>query len=119
MADLKYYDVILGKQMKLHTSMRKQYCLYHICKHYDEIINIIKEIKPEYYKTAKKTSRGRKIYVGNLFIMKKKDFFKYCKFIFDILFEFDKRNSFRSDKNVLDYMKKLFDNSTIYHYQSR
>jgi len=115
----KKHDVILTKQMNLHTSIRKQFCLNHICRHYDEMINIIKEIKPEYYKTAKRISRGRKFYIGNIFIMKKEDFFKYCNFMFDILFEFDKRNSFNSDNDVLEYMKKIYDNSTIYYYQSR
>ena len=83
------------------------------------MINIIKEIKPEYYKTAERTSKGRKFYYGNIFIMKKEDFFKYCEFVFDILFEFDRRNNFTSDEQVLDYTKKLFNISDDYIKQSR
>ena len=115
----KNYDVILNKQYHLKKSIRKQYCKIHICKNYDEILNIIKETKPEYYKTAKRTSKERKLYICNLFIMKKEDFFKYCKFMFDILFEFDKRNNLTSDDDVLNYSKNYYNNSVDFDYQSR
>ena len=113
------YNVILNKQAKLKQQMRRHYCINHICKNFDEILNIIKEIKPDYYQTAKRTSKERKFYFANIFIMKKEDFFKYCQFVFDILFEFDKRNNFSSDKDVLDYAKKFYNNSDDYNNQSR
>ena len=88
--------------------MRMQFCKYVDCKKYDEIINIIKDIKPEYYETALKVSKRNKIHYCNLFIMKKQDFLKYCKFMFDILFEFDKRNNYKSDNDLLEYFKRFF-----------
>ena len=71
------------------TRNEKQYCRYMFCKNYDEIIDIIKDIKPEYYETAFQTKKLKTIYCCNLFIMKKEDFFNYCEFMFDVLFEFD------------------------------
>ena len=60
------------------------------------------------------------MYICNLFIMKTKDFYNYCKFMFDILFEFDKRNNFTSDKEVLNYTKRLYyNNISESNYQSR
>ena len=115
----KYYDVILARPMKKTEGMKKQYCQWHICKNYDEILNIIKAIKPEYYKIALKTTQEQNIYLYNIFIMKKNDFFKYCEFIFDVLFEFDKRNNLTSDKDVLDFAKKSYNISSQYYYQSR
>ena len=115
----KNYDVILNKQIKLYTNVKKYYCINHICKHFDEIINIIKDIKPDYYSTAKRTSKERRMYNCNLFIMKKEDFFEYCKFMFDILFEFDKRNNFSSDKDVLDYLNKIYNNIEDSYIQLR
>ena len=115
----KNYDVILNKQIKLNTNVKKYYCMYHICKHFDEIINIIKEFKPDYYSTAKRTSKERRMYNCNLFIMKKEDFFEYCKFMFDILFEFDKRNNFASDKDVMDYLNKIYNNIEDSYFQLR
>ena len=64
--------------------MRNQFCRCHGCKHYDEIIDIIKRIKPEYYESAIKTINITRLHVGNLFIMKKSDFLKYCEFIYDV-----------------------------------
>ena len=51
--------------------------------------------------------------------MKKQDFLNYGKFMFDILFEFDKRNNFSSDKDVLDYTKKIYNNSVNSYVQLR
>jgi len=113
------YEVILNKPTKMKINIRKHYCKFHICKNFDEILDIIKEIKPDYYKTALKTAKEKHIFLGNLFIMKKKDFFNYCKFVYDILFEFDLRHNFTNDKDVFDYTKKYFNDSIQYHFQSR
>ena len=83
------------------------------------MLDIIKDNKPEYYEAAKKVSALKKIYYCNIFIMKKLDFYKYCKFIFDILFEIDKRHNFTSDKDVLKYTKKYFNGSRKYYRQAR
>ena len=46
--------------------MTNQYYLCHICENYDEPLNIIKSIKPEYYVSAsnitKKTYLKKQIY---------------------------------------------------------
>lgn len=113
------HDVILNKKNGLKRGLMKQYCISHICRNFVEILNIIKDIKPNYYKIALKTAQQRSIYYSNLFIMKKEDFFKYCEFIYDVLFEFDKRNNFKSDNDILLYSKQFFNNSKDYYYQSR
>ena len=122
--DLDYifsnYDVILFKKINIQVSVREHYCQNHICSNYEQILEIIKENKPEYYEAALKVSNNTKLFFWNTFIMKKEDFFKYCKFMFDILFEFDKRNNFTSDKDVLNYTKKIFyNNINESDYQSR
>ena len=50
--------------------------------------------------------------------MKKNDFIKYCDFVFQILFEFDRRYNFTSDEDVENYMRKYFKGDTVF-YQSR
>ena len=116
----KKYDVILDKQINLKKdNIMTQYCKNHICKIFVEILDIIKSIKPNYYKSALKTVKKRKMYIGNIFIMKKEDFFKYCEFIFDILFEFDKRNNLTSDIDVFNYTKKFYNNNEECFIQSR
>ena len=87
----KNYDVILGDTDFQKRGMRGHYCTYHICKDYEEIIDIIKQMKPNYYETALRVGEKKYLHSCNLFIMKKEDFFKYCEFMYDILFEFDRR----------------------------
>ena len=113
------HDVILSRKIKMNLNTRDHYCKNHIFQNFDEIIDIIKEIKPEYYKTAIKASKEKQNYYFNLFIMKKYDFYNYCKFMYDILFEFDKRHNFSSDEDILNYSCKYFNNREEYYYQSR
>ena len=115
----KYYDVILNSPIIVKGSMKEQFCKFHNCQKYDEILEVIKDIKPEYYKTALKTSKEKKIFICNLFIMKKEDFLKYCEFMYDILFEFDKRNNYTSDEDLLNYSKELYKDKYQQLYQSR
>ncbi len=115
----KNYDIILANRLTITTSIRENYCMFHICENFDDSINIIKRIKPDYYDTAIEFQKSNKIYLFNMFIMKKEDFFKYCEFIFDILLEFDKKYNFKSDNDVLNYTTKLFNNITKAVRQSR
>ena len=115
----KNYDVILGKPFFISKGIRGSYCEIHICKIYDEMIDIIKNRNPEYYKSAIKVSKSKKIYYFNIFIMKIRDFLKYCEFMFDVLFELDRRNNLNSDKDVYEFVKKFFNNNTMILYQSR
>ena len=113
------YDVILNSPYIVTGNMKQQFCKLHNCKKYDEIIEIIKDIRPEYYETALKASKEKKIFFCNLFIMKKEDFLKYCEFMYDILFELDKRNNYTSDGDLLNYAKKLYKSPESQLYQSR
>lgn len=113
------HDIILNSPKKARGNIRLQFCRGHKCQKYDEIIEIIKEIKPEYYPTALEVSKKNKMHYCNLFIMKKQDFLNYCKFMYDILFEFDKRNNFTSDADLMEYTKRLYKNRKAQLYQSR
>lgn len=54
-------------------------------------INVLKEQYPLYYQSAKEYLGDNKLYFCNIFIMKKEMFFEYCRYIFDILSEVEKR----------------------------
>ena len=60
----------------------------------DASINVIKDIKPEYYKTAIEVANNNIIYPTNLFIMKKKDFIK-IEFLYKIIPDFNTPDSFQ------------------------
>ena len=114
-----HHDIILNSPLIVKGNAKINFCKYVNCKKFDEIIKIIKDIKPEYYETALNVSKRNKIHYCNLFIMKKQDFLKYCKFMFDILFEFDKRNNYKSDKDLFEYYKRLYNNRKSQLYQTR
>ena len=115
----KKYDIILNLPKIKPKGMKKQYCRYHLCHTYDEIIKIIKDLKPDYYKAALKTIKLKKIYFNNIFIMKKADFLKYCEFIYDTLFEFDRRHNFTRDSDVFIYSKKFYHANKLSSYEAR
>ena len=85
-------DIILPK--------KRNYYIETIKTHYDNAHNSndlikVKEIVlnkyPEYKASFEKVMNGKKIYLFNMFIMKKDDYDAYCKWLFDILFELEKQ----------------------------
>ena len=110
------YEVILNNKRRIIPNLKRQYCDFTLCKPLEEVTKIIKEKKPEYYKTAIESLNAKDGYFKNMFIMKKADFFKYCEFIYDILFELDRRHNFTSDKDIINYLKNYYPkNLAKYH----
>ena len=113
----KKYDVILTNQLFIskrnHSNLRSNYCKYHLCRNYDEMIEIIKDKRPEFYEAAIEASNMSLFYSCNMFIMKKRDFINYCEFMFDILFEFDKRHNFKTTKDMQVYMRQYYDEKEV------
>ena len=110
------YDVILNNKMNFNTNVKRQYCACTFCKPLEEVIKIIKEKKPEYYQTTIESLNAKDGYFYNIFIMKKGDFFKYCEFIYDILFELDRRHNFTSDKDITNYLENYYPKNLINHH---
>lgn len=85
-------DVILPK--------KRNYYIENLYDHYkhtmyveplDETRKIIEEKYPEYLKEFDKLHKRTSAHMFNMFIMKKDILDGYCKWLFDILFELDKR----------------------------
>jgi hypothetical protein len=111
------YDVILNNKNNFIESFKNLYCACTLCKPLEEVIKIIKEKKPEYYQTAIQSLNAKEGYYFNIFIMKKVDFFKYCEFIYDILFELDRRHNFTSDKDITNYLENFYPKDQVYRHQ--
>ena len=85
-------DVILPKRRKLYIET-----IYSHYKHtmyvepLDEARNIIEEKCPEYLPFFDKKMKSRSGHMFNMFIMKKEILNEYCEWLFDILFELEKR----------------------------
>jgi len=89
------YDLILPlkKSSKKHPmSLYKFYAQEHIKSDMDVLLDVIKEKYPKQYKTAYNTlHESISGYYANMIIAKKKIFNDYAKWLFDILFEVEKR----------------------------
>ena len=98
------YDFIVNKVCKDNVSVYQQYKYYHEIEDLDYVINQIEKKYPEIFPVAKKYINGKNTYFCNMFIMKKEIFFKYCEFMFDILFDFFKTNYYEGRNNIQSRM---------------
>lgn len=89
---LENVDVILSK--------KRRYYIETIYSHYkhtmyveplDETKKILEEKYPEYLKEFNKLSKATSAHMFNMFIMKRELLDEYCNWLFDILFELEKR----------------------------
>lgn len=89
---LEKNDVILPK--------KRNYIIETLYNHYkhtmyveplDETRNIIKKLYPDYLDEFDNLKKRRSAHMFNMFIMKKEIFDDYCKWLFDILVELEKR----------------------------
>ena len=89
---LQKYDIILPVARHWRVSNTQQYADYHIAKDWEMLRQIIKERHPEYIPAFEKTMDQSNKSVGyNMFITHWNHFDAYSKWLFDILFEVERR----------------------------
>lgn len=89
---LQKYDVILPVKRNYYIeTVRSQYEHAHYKKDLDEVERIISEKYPGYSDAFTRVMNRRKLHILNMFVMKKSLFDEYCTWLFDILFELEKR----------------------------
>ena len=89
---LHKYDIILPIARHWRVSNTQQYGDYHIAKDWEMLRQIIKERSPQYIPAFEKTMDHSNKSVGyNMFITHWKHFNTYSKWLFDILFEVERR----------------------------
>lgn len=89
---LEKCDIILPK--KRNYFIETIYSHYAHTMHIEPLIEtgkIIQEKYPEYYDEFQNLKKTTKMHAFNMFIMKKEYLDKYCTWLFDILFELEKR----------------------------
>lgn len=95
---------------KLHDN-RSWYAYWHNVEDFDIFEQMYYERFPEFVKGFEKMKNSEYIYNSSLFIMRKKDFFEYCDYIFDILDEFC---DYTGLHNVDDFIKHVSENKEKY-----
>ena len=89
---MQEYDVILPVKRNYYIeTVRSQYEHAHNKRDLDEAEKIVSELYPEYSKAFAKVMSRTRLYILNMFVMKKTLFDEYCSWLFSILFELEKR----------------------------
>ena len=89
---LQKYDIILPVARHWRVSNTQQYGKYHIAKDWEMLRQIIKEHSPQYMPAFEKTMDHCNKSVGyNMLITHWKHFDAYSEWLFDILFEVERR----------------------------
>lgn len=102
---LSRYDIIIRQKVLWKQTIYDQYKKEHKEKDMIEVRKIISEKFPEYIKAFDHVMAGYTIYLTNMFIAPKTIFDDYCEWLFEILFELEKRIDI-SDYD--DYQKRIF-----------
>lgn len=120
--EIENYDVLATTPFKVTNvgfkNIKEQYIKqpYLFEKDINILLEVINDLYPEYLKTAKKVLETDKFIPCNMFIMKKNIFNDYNKWLFDILFETEKRinieeysiNSVRTIAHLAERMLDIF-----------
>lgn len=89
---LERYDVVLPKKRHYYIETNyNQYSHAHHAKDLDTTREIISEKYGGYLKAFDENMKKRSCHIFNMFIMRKDYFDDYCRWLFDILFELEKR----------------------------
>lgn len=87
------YDLIAPMGEDMHVSVREHYASapFHHVKDLALTEQIIRELYPAYVPAMERYLSGSVCYFGNIFIMSRPVFDDYCRWLFDVLAEFDRR----------------------------
>lgn len=89
---LEKYDVILPTKRNYYIeTVRSQYEHAHVKSDLDTVKQVIDELYPDYSNAFEVVMNRRRLHILNIFVMKKSLFDEYCKWLFTILFEVEKR----------------------------
>ena len=95
---LDKYDVIVPERLHFNHTVRAHYDKYQRKKDMDMTEKILGEKYPAYSQAFKEVMEGNVMHAFNMFVMKKELADEYMAWLFDILFELDKRTDL-SDYN--------------------
>ena len=100
------FDVIVPVKRKYYIeTIRSHYEHAHYKKDLDTLEEVLKEYSPEYMDAFAKVMEQRSLFLYNMFVMRTEYFSDYCSWLFDILFEVEKR----ADSSEYDtYQGRIF-----------
>lgn len=113
------FDLVVSKESNLKLinngrNVREDY-IHTIAgtkaKDFDLMMNIVKELSPEYFDVLTECANSPHKFLYQMFIMKRELFFEYCDFLFPILFELENRIDFtdysQNGKRSVGYLAEI------------
>ena len=98
------YDAVLPQARQLKYPVRTHYKRYHSESDLAILESIISENYPDYLSSFNQVLNGKKLFANNMFVLKDTDFQELMGWLFDILFEFEKRTTL---ENYEGYQKRV------------
>lgn len=89
--ELNKYDAIVHNLSMAFPSVEKQYCKYNDQRCFSCLKEVIAEMYPDYMDAFECIMHGTKIHFLNMIIARRELVTRYAKWLFDILFETEKR----------------------------
>lgn len=102
--DKQEFDILLPYPIRYNKTVKKQYAENHYGEHLDIIRKIIIEKTPKVIDSFDYIMDQNELSFANMFIMRKKYFDEYMEWVFNILFEFEKRIEIPKDP----YQARIF-----------
>lgn len=106
---LDKYDVLVTNSFIINDTHSKNVYDHYVYNHYQKDLNetkkIIEEKYPSYISSFDKVMKSNKLYLYNMFVMKKTLFDEYMSFLFNVLFELEKRIDI---SKYSSYQKRIF-----------
>lgn len=88
---LKEYDLITTEKLTLHSNYYEGFAVDHNLRDLQVTAQVVEEKYPEYKECFERLVHGNQVYFGNICVMPKKLYDKYCEWLFSILFEVQRR----------------------------
>lgn len=88
---LKEYDLITTEKLTLHSNYYEGFAVDHNLYDLQVTAQVVEEKYPEYAECFERLVHGNQVYFGNICVMSKKLYDKYCEWLFTILFEVQRR----------------------------
>ncbi|MCM1493695.1 MAG: DUF4422 domain-containing protein [Muribaculaceae bacterium] len=88
---LEEYDILTTKNLQLNVPYAEGFAFHHKPVYLEETGRVLYERYPLYYESFRQLVQEKHTYFGNMLICKKELYDEYCGWLFDILFEVQRR----------------------------
>lgn len=88
---LREYDLITTEMLTLHSNYYDGFAVDHNLCDLQMAARVVREKYPDYYDCFERLVHSNQVYFGNICVMPKMLYNKYCEWLFDILFEVQRR----------------------------